>query len=282
MAQPAHSAPILQTEDWAEEEFVAALAELERIQRRIDRARAIPGNIVNTLTRRSYSNPQDIQRSYMRTAKQSIATIDDLKKSWEDAATWRMIQQFGQEKNKHIDLVRQYEIGLWGWVSREEALSAAKQKDFEQEKIRNTEEDETAALAEYAPKFKTCAWDDEDKTRINVEVDRAGTAYRFEIRKRGTKDGVVYDVTSVGGNYESEAISTTMWRRPSPQDIFATLEMLVAYGDNDLAKADCAKCGQYFGLGGSKPFSRRKQRIASDKRKGQDRITWVALHESCL
>jgi len=96
-------------------------------------------------------------------------------------------------------------------------------------------------------------------------------------------EGLAYEAHCVGDSKESEAISRCLFRREGQQDIFDTLEMLLAYGSAELSRADCDHCGKYREGTGATPCARRKKTAAkADDEKMKSDTKWIPLHESCL
>jgi hypothetical protein len=224
-------------------------------------------------------------RSFNNNTRSSFTSISGLKQAWEDPKTAQLLAQCAQTTNqssKHVDLVAQHDIGIWGWTEREAQLSRKEVAEVKEVKVRNSEKDEEGASELWGNEFESFEWKD-NHTRLSVTVKRPGVWLNFEVKRRNTADGVSYEVQCVGNLKEYEVISRCLFRREGQQDIFDTLETLLAYGKGDLSRADCDKCGKYRDETGSMPCARRKKyHKEKDDKIAESAWTWVALHEGCL
>jgi hypothetical protein len=69
-----------------------------------------------------------------------------------------------------------------------------------------------------------------------------------------------------------------MDKRPKPNDLQNTLEMIAAY--KDLRASKCDTCKELIGPSGLAPAARRSKSVIGPD--GLETQEWVSIHESCL
>lgn len=290
------------TKEWAEDDYVLALAHLERLQDTVSSLRTTIPQLVRSLTRKQ-ETPHALFKGFSREAINGNRKLAELKKAWEGGDMRDIRVKMDSSMKQHgksidglpkecVEGVKEelVEMPKYGWIEEGDEIRSRKRK-------REQDDGGDGATADAQAEETIVEEFGKRHEHVTVQFDKETRRVAFDLKtchkqdlhfdiSPNTKDGkVTYDATGPripdpagkGKRKLYQAIQRCVSSRPKAGNLDHTLETLAAY--RDLGQARCVVCASIVDGEVLLAAARRSKRVKTD---AGEEVKWIATHESCM
>ncbi|KAK5018848.1 hypothetical protein LTR16_001089 [Cryomyces antarcticus] len=134
-------APIVEA-PWGEEQYVAALARLERLQDQLTALRSTLPSLVQSLSVPQQS-PEAVFRTWKKDASIAVEALRTFRAEWEGRRTRTVMDKVKENEKEQADMSMAWEVGAYGWNEKAAALGGldVTVKEIDEEDTEDTKAD---------------------------------------------------------------------------------------------------------------------------------------------